>query len=300
LPKNATAQMPSSSSDENLTTDESFRATQRRSEGGQLKLPSPAIQRPSLPDHTTPSRQIIKRDQLSPASRQVWRKRTEVELYQPYETDLDIMPPKPFSESHTRAMTVGEEQIAVIGSDPWETDRLPWHFRKTRPNIAGVVMHIEAKEEAIDYPDLFAAVATLLVELIWIMTNTVQERAGDRVVMTVIRVQTYDGSIKDARLRGHMRGANLSLGDKISLWGRKRHGVLFVRSGFNHTTRGVVSTRSIGLVVPALVFIIVLVVGVYFLPSWAHLALHALSSFFANFFSLFYHHPVSLPMQKKK
>jgi hypothetical protein len=159
---------------------------------------------------------------------------------------------------------------------------------------------MESKEEIIDHPDLFAAIATLLVELVWVMVDVQQEKENDRIVMTTVRVQTYDGTFKDARLRGNMRGANLSLGDRVSFWGQKRHGVLCVGRGFNHTTQGVVSTRSMGLMVPALIVMIAFVGGVYFAPTWLPLASHLFTSSFGSFFSFIHKHPVSLPMQKKK
>jgi hypothetical protein len=92
--------------------------------------------------------------------------------------------------------------------------------------------------------------------------------------MTTVRVRAYDGTLKDSRVRGVMRGATISLGDQVSLWGMRRNGVLFVGRGFNHTTKGVISTHSIGLLVPALIVIVTCIAGIYFAPFWLPVALH--------------------------
>ena len=243
------------------------------------------------------ARQLIKRDETLRTAPKVWKKQTELQQYQPYETALDILAPDPFAHARGRALMIREEQ-----TDPelWKAEKLPWTFPKNRPDIAGTVMAIESKEEVIDYPDLFAAIITLIVGLIWILVDVQQEKESDRVVMTVVRVQTYDGSLKDIRLRGNMRGANLSLGDKVSLWGWKRRGVLFVRRGFNHTTRGVISTQSVGLIMPALVVLFLLVVGIYFAPTVLPFLEHTFLSPFAQFLSFFHPHTISPPVPKGK
>jgi hypothetical protein len=232
-------------------------------------------------------------------ARAPWKKEAEVQLYdgdpyEPYDTAVDIIPLAPFGEQISR-----DQQAPEVDPELWKKDRLPWYFPKLRPKVAGIVLHMEAKEEIVDYPDLFAAIATLLVELVWVLADIQQNKEGDRIVMTTVRVQTYNNELKDTRIRGNMRGADLSLGDKVSFWGRRRHGVLFVKRGFNHTTKGVISTHSMGLIVPAIVVLISLVVGVYFAPTWLPATWQAFASSFLAFFSFLQVHPIALPVQKK-
>jgi hypothetical protein len=192
------------------------------------------------------------------------------------------MPPEVFS---SLPGTHGSRSEQERQADPerWKTDKLPWYFPRTKPKVAGKVIQIETKEEILDYPDIYAAIATLLVELIWILTQVQQERENDRIVMTTVRVQTYDGTLKDSRVRGVMRGATISLGDQVSLWGMRRNGVLFVRRGFNHTTQGVISTHSLGLIVPGILVIVAFIAGIYFAPFWLPFALHQFLSFLGAF-----------------
>lgn len=245
------------------------------------------------------SRQLIVRpgDQL--VTNQAWQQSRAVQPYEIYETSLDIMPPEPFSSiPGGHASRIGQERL--VDPELWKTDRLPWYFPKTKPQVAGSVILIETKEEIIDYPDLFAAIATLLVELIWVFAQVQQEReSGDRVVMTTVRVQTYDGTLKDSRVRGNMRGANISLGDQVSFWGKRRHGVLFVNRGFNHTTQGVISTHSLGLIVPALIVILAFIACIYLAPAFLPSILQHLISSFGSFLDFMRTHQLNTPTPKK-
>jgi hypothetical protein len=314
--------------DEELTEYERFLAESRREESSRRRisaekssarsLPNPSAHRsrgPGLripaeqqPEHDTPqdaqagsaaSRQLVRRQSDYLVPNQDWRKQREIQPYEIYETALDIVPPEPFT-SIPGAHGSRSEQERQVDPELWKTDRLPWYIPKTKPKVAGTVIMIETKEEIVDYPDLFAAIATLLVELIWVFAQVQQEKEnGDRIVMTTVRVQTYDGKLKDSRVRGNMRGANLSLGDQVSFWGTRRHGVLFVNRGFNHTTQGVISTRSLGLIVPALIVIVAFIVGIYFVPSLLPSAIHYCISSFGAFLNFLRTHQLIMPMQKK-
>lgn len=241
------------------------------------------------------SRDLVVRQSSQLEARSSWKKQNEIQMYEPYETALDIVPLDPFGEQ-TIARDRRENQV-----DPelWKQERLPWYFPRGKPQIAGAVIHIEAKEEIVDYPDLYAAIATLLVEFIWILVQVQQEKESDRIVMTTVRVQTYNNELKDARIRGNMRGANLSLGDQVSLWGKRRHGVLFLKNGYNHTTKGVVSTHSLGLIVPAIIVIVLALIGFYFAPALIPALWHMLISSLSSYFSFLRVHPAASPQPKK-
>jgi len=251
---------------------------------------TPGVQQVAPAGGTPALRQLVVRQgDPRPALPQAWQKQRDLQVYEPYETSLDIVPPEAFS-AFPGAASTKEELEKTIEPEWWKTDKLPWYFPKVRPQTSGMVVHIESKEEIIDYPDIFAAIATLLVGLIWVLVDVQQEKEHDRVVMTTVRVQAHDGTLKDARLRGNMRGADLSLGDRVSLWGTKRRGVLFIRRGFNHTTQGVVSTASLGLIVPALIVIVAFVGGIYFAPVWVPLVSHVFTSLLGPFLNLLHRH----------
>ncbi|GCE03486.1 hypothetical protein KDAU_08150 [Dictyobacter aurantiacus] len=208
----------------------------------------------------------------------------ETEL-QPYETTLDVTLPDPFATS--RSWT---SEDALMAAENGKRDKLPWYFPRIRPAIAGVVMHIESKEEIFNDPDIFASLAMLLVEFLWILVNIQQERENDRVVVTTVRIQTFDGQLRDARLRGNMRGADMALGDQVLLWGIKRRGVLLVRRGFNRTSQGVISTNAAGLLLPVLITAVGLAVLVILVPSWFPVITQIFTTFFNMYTFIFQHH----------
>jgi predicted nucleic acid-binding Zn-ribbon protein len=202
--------------------------------------------------------QLVKAGETRPGG--VRRREADI---QPYATTLDVTLPDPFADSRSRA--IGNVQIT---DESWKQDKLPWYFLGTRPTLSGIVMHIESKEEVFNNPDIMASLAMVLVEFIWILVNVQQERENDRIVMTTVRIQTSEGLFKDARLRGNMRGADMALGDRVSLWGIRRRGVLFVRHGFNHTAQGMISTNAAGLLLPVVLAVVVFAALLVLTPSW--------------------------------
>jgi hypothetical protein len=203
---------------------------------------------------------------------------------QPYATTLDVTLPDPFANSHSQA--IGNVQIA---DESWKQDKLPWYFLGIRPTLSGIVMHIDSKEEVFNNPDILAALAMILVEFIWVLVNVQQERENDRIVMTTVRIQTFEGQLKDARLRGNMRGADMALGDQVSLWGIKRRGVLFVRHGFNHTAQGVISTNAVNLLLPVVLAVVAFAALLFFAPSWFPSLIHTFTNIARIFTFIFQH-----------
>ncbi len=203
---------------------------------------------------------------------------------QPYATTLDVTLPDPFANSHSQA--IGNVQIA---DESWKQGKLPWYFLGIRPTLAGMVMHIESKEEVFNNPDILAALAMILVEFIWVLVNVQSERENDRIVMTTVRIQTFEGQLKDARLRGNMRGADMALGDQVSLWGIKRRGVLFVRHGFNHTAQGMISTNAVSLLLPAILAAVAFAALLFFAPSWFPSLIHTFTNIARIFTFIFQH-----------
>ena len=56
-----------------------------------------------------------------------------------------------------------------------------------------------------------------------------------RVPVLFLRVHDEDGREFVARLKGQMAGANIAQGDRITIWGRNRRGVMRVRRAFSET-----------------------------------------------------------------
>jgi translation initiation factor IF-1 len=129
-------------------------------------------------------------------------------------------------------------------SDQWDADTLPWWFPRRRPDIAGSVMDVQSQQEDARASSS-GSILRVIADIIWASAGTQQHgQEKEMVPIVVIRVRTEEGIQRIARFRGYLIKANLSLGDKVSLWGKRRGGVLFVRRAYNHTARAVVSTRS--------------------------------------------------------
>lgn len=92
---------------------------------------------------------------------------------------------------------------------------------------------------------LFALVLLVFRPLLaiggWLLSGASQRQMQTVYVLTVRR---SDGLMEQARMEGECRGAMPSLGDQLSLWGRRRHGVLIVDVGFNHNVGAGIVVRA--------------------------------------------------------
>jgi translation initiation factor IF-1 len=144
-------------------------------------------------------------------------------------------------------------------------DQLPRRYarlsRRRPPDLAGVIILVQSQEE-LPMPGAVGSIATALRDIIWPMP---QQQAREKVHVTTFRVRTQDDEQKDARIEGYLKGANLTLGDKVSLWGWHRKGVLIVRRGYNHTSKGDVTSTVTGSAFSSVVLLIVAVAGMLLL-----------------------------------
>jgi hypothetical protein len=147
----------------------------------------------------------------------------------------------------------GTEEKSAIDPDAWKTERLPWHFPRRRPHLAGRIVHIRNEMEFPDFPNVLRAIVDLMSEFLWMAANQPAHKEGERVQITIVRLRISDGQLRDARLMGYMRGANLSLGDIVSFWGWRRKGSLMVRKGYNHTTKATIVTNMMSMLLPGLI-----------------------------------------------
>jgi hypothetical protein len=157
-------------------------------------------------------------------------------------------------------------------SSAWELlTPLPFGFAWRSPTLVGKIIHLESREQVNDFPNFAGALLALLAEIVWMIPNVQTTREPvDKIEVTRLRIQSEDGQIYDAMVRGSLRGANLSLGDTVSLWGHRRRGNLLVSKGYDHTTRSAIATTATGLLLPALLLLAVVAFGYLAL---AHLSL---------------------------
>lgn len=51
----------------------------------------------------------------------------------------------------------------------------------------------------------------------------------------ILRIERDDGRVEQARIESDLYGATMDLGDRVSIWGKRRGGVAVVSKAFNHT-----------------------------------------------------------------
>jgi len=134
-------------------------------------------------------------------------------------------------------------------------------FRRRLPDLAGVIILVQSQEE-LPLPGAAGSVATTLRDMIWPL---VEQQAREKVHVTTLRIRTQNEEQKDARIEGYLKGANLTLGDQVSLWGWHRKGILIVRRGYNHTSKGDVVSTVTGTAFGSVLLLIVAIIGLLLL-----------------------------------
>lgn len=199
----------------------------------------------------------------------------------PYQTQLSNTALELYSASEfTQDSTTEKTKQDLAEAEAWQMRRFPFNLPGIKPALAGTVIQIETREQSIYHnTDLLSAVLSLLAEVIWSVPNVRSSSGGpndsDRVTITRIRLRTTNQEIKDAQLRGDPKGANLAMGDVISLWGRKSKGVLTITRGYDHTSKSNIGrSGKREMMLPALIVVALILVAFYFSPSWTHIPFH--------------------------
>jgi hypothetical protein len=152
---------------------------------------------------------------------------------------------------------------------PEEFPRSIW-LPKRGPNVTGIIIQVQSAQEFPDYPNILRALIDLVTEFIWLVPNQPVHKEGERILVTTVRVRLQSGEKRDVRIQGNLRGANLSLGDMISFWCWKYKGSLMVRTGYNHTSKAIITTNALGMFVPALIVLLILIVSFALFYIWNH------------------------------
>jgi hypothetical protein len=178
---------------------------------------------------------------------------------EPYQINTAMQEYLPSSLLPDLSTFVKEDKQARL--KPWETDKLPWGLPRRDPDVEGTIIQIQQSQELPDYPNLVVGIVNMLTELIWLIPNDTMKKEEERLQITTVRIRTSNDEKRDARLIGYLRGANLTLGDDVWFWGWHRQGSLTVRKGYNWTSKAIINTHSMGLVVPALILLILVGIG---------------------------------------
>jgi hypothetical protein len=200
-------------------------------------------------------------------------------IYQsPFDSSTNIFP-SPYSADEHSSPMIG--QIPTPPSAPaqplWTLGELPRGYQR-QPTLAGTLINVQGQMEEFHSFDLIGSIVKLLADMIWPSSaaHDVQRREKDQVFMTTLRIRTADGVQKDARLQGHLTSANVTLGDTILLWGRKRGGALLVSRGYNYTSKSKITTRVMNSSLPFFIITALMIVALIAFLYWRHISLFAL------------------------
>lgn len=154
----------------------------------------------------------------------------------------------PYESSSRDMFTIVREERGLQTSSsslaPWQADQLPHGFPRRPPELYGTVVQVQSQLENPPLAGL-GNFFKLLRDIIWPIPHEARHLDREKIMMTTVRVRTADGLQRDARVQGYLRGANVSLGDTISIWGRRRHrGAVTIYKAYNHTVQGAVSTSA--------------------------------------------------------
>jgi hypothetical protein len=183
---------------------------------------------------------------------------------------LDVNPFDASAASVPQVFTGSAEVSLAPGPAPWESESLPRGFPKRPPDISGTLVLVQSQHEIRRNNGLSKA----LIDAIWPTPDATSANKERQVNVTTLRIRnSSDGVQQDARMEGYLKGANISIGDTISLWGRRYKGTLVVYRGYNHTTKSVVMTNTMTSPLPVLLFLLLLVALFFLFSSFLHISL---------------------------
>jgi hypothetical protein len=214
-------------------------------------------QPPTLSTSQLPARRetsLQPRQNLAPT--QPWAKERTIAELGNDEHDINI-PFTVVTEERGQPGQPGRQQKQRPVDPPlWLTDKLPLGFPRRPPDIFGTVVTVQAQQEIRQTDSAFSQ----LRDALWSMPGEMASKEKENVNVTMLRVRTNDGKQRDARMQGYLRGANISLGDTVSLWGRNRRGMITVYKAFNHTSKAVITTSSMNSSLGFMLLLLLLVI----------------------------------------
>ena len=190
---------------------------------------------------------------------------------------LSVQAPGPDKQIPPDDNTATDPDIIVVApsvdsSAPAKKKANTWNASRLS-SIKGVVLGVQTQQEfqSQSGPDIVGGFFKFIRDMLWPVMETASQQREEKIVITQIRLRLADGAQRDARLEGRMIGANISLGDEITLWGKYRKGTLMVQRAYNHTSEARILTRgSASSPLILILSFVVLVVALYMLTSGFH------------------------------
>jgi hypothetical protein len=150
---------------------------------------------------------------------------------------------------------------------PIATDsQFPKEFPKRPPDLEGTVILVESHEEPKRSNGVSEAIFNGLLDILWSIPGTIgsqnQSKEKEKVQVTRVRIRTPDERQRDIRIEGRLTGVNVAQGDRVSLWGKHKHGLLAFQHGYNHTAEGSIRTSKMASPKSGLLLIVVALTGI--------------------------------------
>jgi uncharacterized Zn finger protein (UPF0148 family) len=124
----------------------------------------------------------------------------------------------------------------------------PEGFPKRPPDLEGIVVLVESHEEPKRSNGISESVFNGLLDFLWSIPGSLgsqaQSKEKEKVQVTRVRIRTADDRQRDIRIEGRLTRVNIAQGDRISLWGKQKQGLLAFQRGYNHTAEGIITTSN--------------------------------------------------------
>lgn len=233
-----------------------------------LYAPPQASAAPSSP---TLANEQLAMPRTSQTALQPYASLTSSQQIVPAQPQAMSMSPFDASSASVPAIFTGSEMAAapIAMPQPWESESLPRGFPKRPPDISGTLVFTQSQLELRRNTGLGKA----LVDAIWPTPNEQSVNKEKQVNVVTLRIRNSEGVQQDARMEGYLKGANVSIGDTISIWGRRYKGALVIYRGYNHTTKSIVMTNTMTSSLPFLLLIVIMLALFFMLTSFAHINL---------------------------
>ncbi len=145
----------------------------------------------------------------------------------------------------------------------------PKNFPKRLPDCEGTVILLETHEEPKRSNSAGEIVFNTLTDFIWSIpggsatsSSLSTSKEKDKVHVTRIRIRDDKNVQSDIRIEGRLTGVNVAQGDRVSLWGKEKKGLLKFEYGYNHTTRGPITAGKAASPISGLLLVLVGVLGI--------------------------------------
>lgn len=167
----------------------------------------------------------------------------------------------PDSDADDDDTTLFSPPTSPIRSD----SQFPKDFPRRPPDLEGNITLLESHEEPKHSNGIADSVFDTFLDFLWSISggsSSQLSKEKEKIQVTLIRIRTEDSGQRDIRFEGRLTGVNVAQGDRVSLWGKNRKGLLALQRGYNHTTKGPITTSKMASPRDGFLLILVALAGI--------------------------------------